>query len=48
METFLVLDFTHLGPEVIDVKYKHVECSVCGTRPVARIGGDGCSLCQEI
>jgi hypothetical protein len=39
METFYVLQYTHLGPEVIDVTYKHVECSVCGIRPVARVGG---------
>lgn len=47
METFFVLEFTHLGPEVIDVNYKHVKCSVCGMRPVARIGGMGVRFARK-
>lgn len=39
MRTFYVLQHTAIGPEVIDVTYKHVECRNCGVRPVARIGG---------
>lgn len=38
METFYVLEHTTLGPEVVGVTYKHVKCSVCGIRPVARVG----------
>ena len=38
METLYVLEFTQLAPEVVDVCYKHIECSLCGIRPVARVG----------
>lgn len=41
MEIFYVLEYTHPGPEVIDIRCKHVECSVCGIRAVARVGSIG-------
>lgn len=35
---FFVMEFTELGPEVVRSAYKHIECGVCGERPVARVG----------
>ena len=31
MVAFFTLEFTHPAPEVIEVEYKHVTCSVCGS-----------------
>ena len=39
MTSFYVLAHTTLGPEVTGVTVKHIECSQCGLRPVARVGG---------
>jgi hypothetical protein len=39
MGSFFVFEYALPGPWVIDVRYKHVQCSVCGSRPVARVGG---------
>jgi hypothetical protein len=47
MEAFFVLEFTRLGPQVVDVRYKHMKCSVCGIVPVARIGGIGVRFAEE-
>jgi hypothetical protein len=38
MQNFYVLEYTSLGPTVTTAQYKHIECGVCGTRPVARVG----------
>lgn len=47
MRNFSVLEFTHPSPEVVDVRYKHVKCSVCGIRPVARVGGTGVRFAEK-
>ena len=41
MGSFFVFEYALPGPKVIDVRYKHIQCSVCGLRPVARVGGTG-------
>jgi hypothetical protein len=47
MESFFVLEYALPGPWVIDVRYKHVQCSVCGLRPVARVGGTSVRFREE-
>jgi hypothetical protein len=38
MRDFFVLSNTTFGPTVTSVRYKHVECDLCGIRPIARVG----------
>lgn len=35
---FFTLELTGVSPEITSVFYKHRECTLCGTRPIARIG----------
>lgn len=35
---FFIFEWTDLAPEITSVFYKHRECTLCGTRPIARIG----------
>jgi hypothetical protein len=47
MEALYVIEFPHLGPEVVKVRYKHVRCSVHGTVPVARVGAIGVRFAKK-
>jgi len=47
MRPFYVMENSQPAPEVISVRYKHIECSVCGLRPTARVGSTGVRFAQE-
>ena len=47
MRPFYVMETCQPAPEVVDVQYKHIECSICGLRPTARVGSTGVRFVQE-
>lgn len=47
MVSFFVFEYALPGPWVIDVRYKHVQCSACGPRPVARVGWTSVRFSRE-